>query len=47
VRYEATVSRGKVRTFVAGLVVVIVLGVVLGVIVGGLMLVPVLAYFKR
>jgi len=34
-------------SLVAGLFVVIVLGVVLGVIVGALMLVPVLAYFKR
>jgi len=32
---------------VVGLMVVIVLGVVLGVVVGALMLVPVLAYFKR
>ena len=41
------ISRGKVRTCVTGLMVVIVLGVVLGVVVGALMLVPVLAYFKR
>jgi len=32
---------------VAGLLIVIILGVVLGVVVGALMLVPVLAYFKK